>query len=821
VASYTVVAPLGAGGMGEVYRAHDEKLDRDVALKVLSPALAEHPDHLRRFIQEARAASSLSHPNIVTIYEVGSENDISFIAMELVNGVTLRDRLAQGPPLSYDDALRIAAKVADGLAAAHERGIVHRDLKPENLVITHQGFVKIVDFGLAKLNLPSTVDGPTLRQTTPGVVLGTISYMSPEQVRGRPVDARSDQFSLGMILYEIFSGVRPFDRDSAGDTMAAIIRDDPPPLSETAPSLDPEVAELVMRCLEKDREKRFASTRELSDDFRRLRGPHVSSDPKSRRISSGYEKTMRLQRPFERLWLRVTAAIVLLAILAAGSILALRRRQPSPARTSIVALGTITPPGVAQAIASQLNEIPSVQVVSPQDLALLGKGATAGQALDASLTQDGLAWRLGTTKESASGDPIPLIDRVIHSVCEATGTKPPRDLASRAGVLPPRQQRDYLHALELLQKRHEPAALGDGIRILESLLVTSRDSALLNAQLSRGLLEHFRATHKVVSLDQATLYANRAATLEPGSVATHMASADLFLMKNDFNKAVAEYDAVLRLQPHSFDAVLGRGSCYFNLGRTVEAENSFRAAIALRPAMARAHYAYGILCLAHGRFDEALKLFQRGTELDPADPGGFANLGATYQSMGRYDEAMRAYEQSLKLRPIASAWSNIGTCQFNLGQYAEAVQSYRHATELDTHDPTLWMNLGDAYRWLKDSKNANEAYARAISTGRNLKDAADATTRAVIAASLAKSGHRAEAGREIEATLQSDPTNAVALYEAAVIATLDGDKERALVYASKAIDAGYPMPDVAADPELTPLHSEPEFKALTTRTKAR
>ncbi|HEX6179413.1 MAG TPA: serine/threonine-protein kinase, partial [Thermoanaerobaculia bacterium] len=264
------MAPLGAGGMGQVYRARDERLGRDIALKILSPDLSESGDHLRRFEQEARAASALNHPNIITIYDIGRVAGVAYIAMELIEGRDVRSMLA-GEPLPLKQTLRIAVKVADGLAAAHERGILHRDLKPENLMVSRDGFVKILDFGLAKLVRPFTDRDTTVPHTTPGAVFGTVGYMSPEQAAAREMNLHSDQFSFGVILYEMLTGRMPFVESSAAETLAAIIRTDPPSITDFNDKVPPELVRVVMRLLAKEPHERYASTRDLARDLRELR----------------------------------------------------------------------------------------------------------------------------------------------------------------------------------------------------------------------------------------------------------------------------------------------------------------------------------------------------------------------------------------------------------------------------------------------------------------------------------------------------------------------------------------------------------------------
>jgi Tol biopolymer transport system component len=280
---YEVQSSLGAGGMGEVYRAHDSRLDRTVAIKVLPASFSADPDRLARFSQEARAAAALNHPNILSIFDIGDNNGAPYVVSELLEGETLRDRLRSGR-LPTRKAIDYAVQVAGGLAAAHEKGIVHRDLKPENLFVTNDGRLKILDFGLAKLTHPDSQGGsaeaPTMQAPTePGVVMGTVGYMSPEQVRGKAADPRSDIFAFGAILYEMVSGKRAFHGETAADTMSAILKEEPPELSETARNVPPGLERIVRHCLEKHPSQRFHSAGDLAFDLEAL--TEISATSKS------------------------------------------------------------------------------------------------------------------------------------------------------------------------------------------------------------------------------------------------------------------------------------------------------------------------------------------------------------------------------------------------------------------------------------------------------------------------------------------------------------------------------------------------------------
>src|SRR6516225_4871879 len=264
---YEILSPLGAGGMGEVYRARDTRLDREVAIKVLPEFLTSDPDRLLRFEHEARAAAALNHPNILAVYQMATHESVPYMVSELLEGETLRERLDRGP-LPLRKAIDYGVQVAHGLAAAHEKSIIHRDLKPENLFISKDGRAKILDFGLAKIVQPqeaaSDLDPTAMMHTDPGLVGGTVGYMSPEQVRRQAIDHRSDIFALGAILHEMVTGKRTFRKLTSADTISAILNEEPPSITRVAPNTPPALQRIVQRCLEKNREQRFQSASDLA-----------------------------------------------------------------------------------------------------------------------------------------------------------------------------------------------------------------------------------------------------------------------------------------------------------------------------------------------------------------------------------------------------------------------------------------------------------------------------------------------------------------------------------------------------------------------------
>src|SRR5215204_4595494 len=381
IGRYTILCPLGAGGMGQIYLAEDTELPRKIALKLISPQFANDARRVHRFEQEARAASALNHPNICVIHEIGTtENGRHFIAMEFIQGITLRDQLSRGA-LSVRKALNIAIQVATALATAHASGIIHRDIKPENIMLRPDGYVKVLDFGLAKLTsmfgrtAPADSAVATMKaQTEPGTVMGTVNYMSPEQARGQAVDARTDVFSLGVVMYEMAAGRMAFAGETAVDTLVSILEKEPPPLEECAPDVPAEFRRMVGKALSKDREERYRTVRDLLDDLKGLKAeldfaqrlersnpPQADHEASAAQAPVGEAATlMRLAGAGEmaatagrtgrtkraggrRALTFALAAVVVLAALAAGAAALWPRRGASPVATAPAS----APPGPA------------------------------------------------------------------------------------------------------------------------------------------------------------------------------------------------------------------------------------------------------------------------------------------------------------------------------------------------------------------------------------------------------------------------------------------------------------------------------------------
>ena len=409
---FEILAPLGAGGMGEVYRARDSRLGREVAVKVLSSEFSADPDRRRRFEQEARSASALNHPNIITIHEIGSSDSTVYIAMELVHGVTLREVLHEGP-LPTKKLLDLAFQIADAVAKAHGAGIVHRDLKPENVMISTDGAVKILDFGLAKLHKTPTEQSSNLetaQHTNAGSILGTVGYMSPEQASGKPLDFRTDQFSLGSILYEMATGKRAFLRATSAETLTAVIREDTEPVAQVNKGVPAPFRWIVERCLQKDPEERYAATRDLARDLRSIR-EHLSEASAPADVSGTPTFRKKRARPL----LRAALAVVALAAAAgAGMLLQQRLAHAAPPSFQQITFGSGTIHSARFAPDGQTIVYSAAWDGNPRKLFL--KHPSSPEALPLALPSANLL------SISPSGEMAIAVDcRLAHpSVCEGT-----------------------------------------------------------------------------------------------------------------------------------------------------------------------------------------------------------------------------------------------------------------------------------------------------------------------------------------------------------------------------------------------------------------
>jgi serine/threonine protein kinase/tetratricopeptide (TPR) repeat protein len=845
---YEILRPLGAGGMGEVFVARDPRLGREVAIKMLPSRLASDRETLSRFTQEARSASALNHPNIVTIHEVGATADAPFIVMEYVDGRDVRSLIAEGPA-PVRQVLEIATQIADGLAAAHERGIVHRDLKPENIMITRDGgYVKILDFGLAKRVGAAAESDETLQlevpATTPGTILGTVGYMSPEQATGRRIDFRSDLFALGAILHELTTGKPAFEGETAIDTLSAILHHDPPLVHKVMARVPMQLGDVIHRLLQKSPDERYASTRDLARELRALRDRVTAEE-------SGFHRTVSSgKRP-------IAAGIAALALAAfvGGAIYLTRRPHTAPKSASAPAAaekkhlavlrfkdltgdpgGQLVVDGFGETLITRLAHFPGVQVMRPpstggdSDPRQVGRDLGANLVLTGSMMRDGDRIRVTYTvldsrtgqewRDLVEGNVTNLFgiqDDVADSVARnlRLGTS-----TVRAALDPAVSQRRYLEALGHLRRYDSDTSVDAAIDILEEL----GPSPSVQSALARAYLYKFQNTRQPQYAAAAGQAAERALAADPQSVDVNVTVGDLRRQTGRHQEAIAAYMRVLSQQPNNADAVLGLAETYKASGDVRNAETQYRKAIALQPNYWGAWNKLGAFYYTQTRYQDAAEQFAKVVQLSPDNERGYNNLGAMYQLMGRYDEAARVYTQSLARSPSSQGYSNLGTSMYFTGRFTEAAAAYQKAVDLTPSNFLYWRNLGDALRWVPGREaDARRAFERAIALcDDELRvNPSEAFAIAARAVALAKTGRVREGRTGILRALELAPSDPSYAYEAAVIANIAGAEDEAVARLEQAVRLGFSASSVSADPEFANLRKNGRLQEVVRSSPSR
>ena len=655
IGHYEVTGSLGAGGMGEVYRARDTKLKREVALKILPEHVSKNPDSLTRFEREAVVLAQLSHPNILAIHDFGNIDGVTLAVMELLEGRTLR-QLIDEDGTSVRRALEISAEVADGLAAAHSKGIVHRDLKPENIFITEDEQVKILDFGLARVEpaIATTDEDPDSlpTETEPGVIKGTIGYMAPEQLRGRVVDGRSDIFSLGCILYEMLTGQRAFAKATVADTMTAILAENPPDFLESGRLVPPEAERVTTHCLDKDPDRRYQSARDLALHLRTL-----ASNP-GLSVARSWHRVRRLPR----MWLPILASV----LLAAGATIWFLMRPGSPTtpqtRPSVAVLYFENNTGDASLdwmrtaltnmLVTDLSQSPQIEVLgtdrlyqilkelgnldeptaSFESVQLLARRSGIGTVVLGSFVRAGEMFRLSTRIQDASTGRILATERV-EGVGESSIFKMVDELTRR-----------IQSALEV------PDSGAKMTRAIESVTTSSFEAYRYYSQAE--------ALHAQSKEREAIPWLEKAIALDPTFA---MALAKLSVAHWNLGHVQKSHDYALRALEH-VDRLPARERYYIE-GRyysldpeTVpKAVEAYETAIALYPMHAAARHNLANLYMSLGRYDDAITQYEALRQAGSSFAGTFTNLANVYALTGAVDKGYEVLREFVTKHPDSAA----------------------------------------------------------------------------------------------------------------------------------------------------------------------
>src|SRR6266404_3496304 len=840
LSKYRIIEKLGAGGMGEVYKAEDPALLRTVAIKVMSKEGEPNSSGETRFLREARAASAFNHPNIVTIYEIGETGDHTYIVMEYVEGRSLRQLISKNE-VKPENVLDIAVQTCDALIEAHARGIIHRDIKPENILLTDRGRVKLVDFGLAKtVSRQPRKGGATAAEslTESGTVMGTLSYMSPEQLRGEHLDERTDIFSFGIVLYEIVTGDLPFKGSNSFEVAASILKDPAFEIGTVPAGLPRAIKGIVARLLEKRRDDRYRSFVEVKSAIESLK----DETPTLQRADSDRQTTVELPRPVS-------------SHRSASLAAALR----SSSKTSAVAPTILVLPlqtvgsdesssyisiGLAHAITTDLAKIRGLSVLSKSAGAGRvdegGRGARElARELGATILLEGEVMRSGqvigvmarlTDAETGhviwgsqyrgdAADLFSIQDAVCESVVEALKlsiSSEVRDEIARPATRNIDAFELYSQGRAFLERRDLKENIDFAIQMFEEALELDSDFALAHTGLGEAYWRKYEITRENVWVDRAIAASDHALVLDPRQAQVHISLGIIYHGTGKIDRAIEEFERAIKLQPLSDDAHKWLGRCLAHKGEIDQAVGELKKAIEIRPGYWENYNILGRCYFMFGHYRDAAEQFRRVITIQPDNYQGYDNLGVIYVLLGLYEEAVAMHQRAIDIYPHETSYSNLGTAYFYIGRYEAAIAAYNEAIALDPRDDVLYRNLGDAYLRVHKQQDAQAQYEIAVRLLRERLNVNpdDAQRLGDLAICYAKLRNEREALVNIERADTLEAHNTSVMYAKAVVYALTGHPESAIEYLGRALASGYSKSEAQRDPDLESLRDQPEYKAL-------
>jgi serine/threonine-protein kinase len=729
---YEIRSQLGAGGMGEVYLAEDTKLDRKAALKILHAEVAANQDRMRRFVQEAKSASSLNHPNIITIYEIEQIDSIQFIATEFIDGETLRERI-RNAPLTLGETLDVAAQIASALSAAHAAGIVHRDIKTDNIMLRPDGVVKVLDFGLAKLTEPPPealdTSAPTraAARTDPGIVMGTAMYMSPEQARGMTVDARTDIFSLGVVLYEMVTGRLPFDGSTPGEVLASILSEkEPQPMARYAREVPAELERIVEKALRKDRLERYQTVKDLLLDLKHLKQELEFERKLQRSVPTGSTNVPgtgdQTQEPrtmdsearstpgvtgsttaitFNKRSVVVIVAALIIIASAAGAYVYFKRAGGASINSVAVLpfANTSDDPnmeylsdGISEALINSLTELQQLRVIARSTVFRYKGKEVDPQTVGRELNVRSLL--MGRVRQTGDN-----LDIQVDLVDATTG-------AQLWGQEYERKTSDVLSVKQAIARE-----VTDKLRLRlsgdEQRQLTKRDTTNAEAYQFYLMGRHYWNKRSAEGTRKAIEQFQQAIDRDPNYALGYVGLADCYLQLEQYAgvpsseivpKARTAVGRALELDNSLSEAHTTSASINQKLWLWTEAEEELKHAISLNPNYPTAHHWYAYYFYIRRQFDDALREIKRAYELDPLSPVISENVALVYLLKNDLNSAVEQCQRTIELDPgFADAHYILGFAYLKLGRGEEATAEFQKSVELSGRAGTYLGNLGYCY----------------------------------------------------------------------------------------------------------------------------
>ena len=851
ILNYQIIEKLGGGGMGVVYKATDTKLDRTVALKFLPEHLHMDNEAEQRFISEAKAASSFDHPNICTIYDINkTEDDQLFIVMACYEGETLKKKLENGP-LEINEVVGYCIQIAQGLECAHEAGIIHRDIKPANIMITKKGEAKILDFGLAK-----TLNDPGVTQI--GSTMGTAAYMSPEQARGAEINHQTDIWSLGVMMYQMFTGKLPFVGDYEHAVIYSILNEDPDPITKFSENCPSAIVQIITKCLQKEPANRYQSVRELSEDLELFQvDPDFGFNTKYLKIDSPISKKPKFKRIFS------IAAIIISVIILSFFLPSVWQKikelvglSPTSSEQHLLILPLTNISGDAnnqafcdglmETLSSNLTQVerlegslwvvPASEVIrnkitSPKEafqmfganLAVTGSLQFLGSVLrltlnlvDAEKLRQISSSVIDVKKENISI----LQDRSVIKLLEMLNIEldPGQEDIFKAGnTTDPEAYEYYVRGRGYLQRYENLENIDEAIRLFKLSTESDIRYSLAYAGLGESYWRKYEATKNTEFVKKAVDDCEKAFRMDSVLAPVNITLGLIYSGTGRYDDAIKQFNLALSKNPTNSEAYRGLAKAYESLERNNDAESTFKRAIKLNSDYWAGYNDLGVFYYKNGKYEHAIEQFKKVIKLTPDNYRGYNNLGGIYYMLERRDEARDMFEQSLRIRESYNIYSNLATLYYIEGKYEEAAKTYEEALKINDNDYLTWGNLAAAYFGIPTQKDKSiETYKHAIIIGeKRLKiNPNDAELISNLASYYSEVGEKTKSIKFLEKSLVMASDNAQILYRAATTYERLGNRGKALEWIEKAIQNGYPRSDIENQPELKDLVADERYNKI-------